>query len=92
LRAIFWRVNLISFVKKTVPDIEVDAKPEEPVEINIPAETSESVKCQVCLESIDKFYDETTDEWMLRNAIKEKELVLIFFITLYTMHDCLIHL
>lgn len=58
-----------------MPDIAVETKPEEPVEINIPAETSESVKCQVCLEIIDKFYDESTDEWMLRNAMKEKDSV-----------------
>jgi pre-mRNA cleavage complex 2 protein Pcf11 len=70
--------NLISWLYIIVPDVDIEVKPQELEEVNIPAETSESVKCEVCLEVIDKFFDENTDEWMLRNAVKEKDLVCLF--------------
>ena len=47
---------------------------------NIPVEESLStVKCVICLENLDKFYDEDLEEWMLRGAIKINDIVRILF-------------
>ncbi|KAI8918472.1 hypothetical protein DFJ77DRAFT_295563 [Powellomyces hirtus] len=43
-----------------------------PVEIvsNIPAAGEANPRCAVCTEELEKFYDEETDDWMLRGAVR----------------------
>ncbi|KAJ3151888.1 hypothetical protein HDU86_006020 [Geranomyces michiganensis] len=44
----------------------------EPAEIvvNIPAAGEANPRCAVCTEQLEKFYDEDSDDWMLRGAVR----------------------
>ena len=50
------------------------------MEVNIPAEGEEIVKCATCLEPLYKFYDEKQEEWMFKNSIKENDQVYFVFL------------
>ena len=61
--------------------IVMDAKetemqvPELLIEKHVPLKGDDDVKCNICLETLIKFYDEEREEWMLKNAIEEGGLV-----------------
>ena len=50
---------------------------QEKEELGVIAER-EGIQCAVCLEILDKFYDETTEEWMLKNTIKDEKSGLFY--------------
>ncbi|KAI8820170.1 uncharacterized protein EV422DRAFT_81543 [Fimicolochytrium jonesii] len=53
---------------------ETPAEPPEEVS-NIPAAGQSNPRCAICTEPLEKFYDEETDDWMLRAAVRVDDVL-----------------
>ncbi|KAJ3025631.1 UNVERIFIED_CONTAM: hypothetical protein HDU68_006915 [Siphonaria sp. JEL0065] len=64
--------------------VSVVSKKKEPEIIhNIPAERETNLQCGICMETLEQYYDEQEDMWMIKNAVKVDGQ--IFHQSCYTM-------